>query len=958
MNPGSRISLFSQGSVARATLLIVLVILGTPSAFGQAEKPGRIMGKVIDAATGDPLIGVTVMIQGTTMGTATDLDGLYTIKSVPPGTYTLKISSVGYAELIVDEVEVAAGEVIRMEFPLTSQAIEQETVVVTGKRYTNTRAALQVQRRKARQVMDAISAEEISESGSGDAAEAMTRVVGATVMNDDVYVRGLGDRYSNYQLNGVQMPTSDPDKQSVPMNLVPTHLLDNIAVTKSFTPDKPGNFSGGSINLVTKDFHEKRTMSVSFSGGGNTKASQDGDFLTFTEGDLKIPAIWNEPWVDSLSQFTYSRRKGEADTIQMLNESFNKHILPTQKRGPFKGSVKANYGDQLPVLGRKLGINGNISYSQSAKHYDDGIDARWRTGASGLENFNRLRDVKSVEENLFGWMVGINYSLRDNHKIGAQVIGNEAVETRTQYLQGPSPWQFSSNPERQLQTRALTHTDRDLNSLQVKGEHIINPGFEIRADWQVSNSTATMDMPDQRFFANTIDTFHNEQGQPDSTFDMDLTEVDLPRRFFRNVDEENDEYAANLSIPLGQMTKLKTGFSSLNKTRSHRERIFEYNGYILFRGDWEEWIDQTGYRVQGSSENPIYVFDNLLRDITTPAESYDGQQDITGVYGMIELPLTRRLLLITGARYERTDMSVHNLYDPADTLTGRYKSGTIKEDDWLPSMNIIYRLNDQTNFRVAYGRTLARPTMREFAPYRSENYGSGSSAVEGNANLERTLIDNWDLRAEVFPRPGEVLAVSAFYKALKNPIELELVGTNQDVIRPNNLSNGLIFGVELEFRKQLDFLGYKFRNFDFSGNVTLSHSEVDIPETEYLLDKARWPDAGRTREMYGQAPYVINASLGYLHETTQTTVNLHYNRVGYRFAFSTGGGIPNVFEKPRNMVDVIASQSLGAGLKLKLTAKNILNEDFERVYDYRGVEYPYNVHSLGASVSLGMSWSL
>ncbi len=964
MNPGRRITMECNSLMGRVTVALIIVAvvsLGTSSAFAQSDQPGRITGKVIDAATGDPLIGVTVMIQGTTMGAATDLDGLYTIKSVPPGTYTLKISSVGYSELIVEEVEVTAGEMLKMEFPLQSQAIEQETVVVTGKRYTNTQAALQVQRRKARQVMDAISTEEISNAGSGNAAEAMTKVVGATVMDQDVYVRGLGDRYSNYLLNGAQMPTSDPNKQSVPMDIVPTHLLDNIVVTKTFTPDKPGNFSGGSVDLVTKDFPDRRSLSVSISGGGKTNTAGDDQFITAAKHIEEIPAIWNEPWVDSIGISTFVREQALADSIARLNESMSRqNVIPTRKTGPFNGSVKASYGDQLTFLGRKLGINGNIGYSESSSHYTDGTEQGWSFG-SRPEQGKRLHDTKSSEETLTGWMGSLIYSLRDNHKLGLRVVGNRGTEVQNQYLEGMSRWQLSDNIDRVLQARALTYTEKDLNSFQITGDHLLRPGFEIRADWMVSFSQATLYKPDQRFFENTVDTNTVALGVQDSLFRMDGTEVGTPARYYRDIEEQNDEYAANFTIPLGNITKFKTGFSVLQKERSHDDVIFQYGGNDLFEaigGDWQAWIDSTGYRVAGSPSRPLYIIDNRVTRGRGNSKSYDGNQDITGIYALIELPLTDRLLLITGLRYEHTDMLAYNGWDPSKTGPGQYAEGSIDEEDWLPSANFIYRLTDFTNFRVVYGRTMARPTMREFAPYQNAEYGSGVEYA-GNPELKRTLIDNWDLRAETFPRPGEVMAVSLFYKDLKNPIELELLGTNQNIIKARNLDNGLLFGAEFELTKKLDFISQRFRNFDFSANFTLSHSKVDKPETEYVYDIAKWEDSPRTREMLGQAPYVINFSLGYLHETSQTTVNFHYNRVGDRFAYATGGGTPNVFEKPRDMLDIIATQSLGAGLKLKLSAKNVLGADYERRYEeFNGVEHPYNIHPIGSSVSLGMTWSL
>jgi outer membrane receptor protein involved in Fe transport len=956
------------------SVIALTIMLSTRYAAADSVRPGWIMGKVIDAANGETIIGASVTIQGTTKGAASDLDGLFNIKDVPPGSYTLVASSIGYSKVVIENVQVVANEMILLNFAMPLKEIEGETVVVTGRALQNTEAVMLKHRHAARQVTDAISAEEISKSGAGDAAEAMTRVVGATVSGGKyVYIRGLGDRYSNTQLNGSMMPTPDPEKQAVPMDLISTSLLDNIVITKSFTPDKPGNFAGGSVDLITKDYPEYRTIAVSVSGGHNSQTTYNENFLTFEKGSLKIPEAWDSEFAQQLPNDIpmHTKNRAFADSLAWLFDSFDKNFNQAHKKVPFAGSVKASYGDVFQLFGRRLGLNSTLSYGGSANFYEDGIDARWRMimGAEPeLVIRSYLHDTRSIEEDLLGGLANISYSLRDNHKIGAVLIRNHGTETETRYLQGGQPDGFSieqgDTASAQLQARVLSYKERDLNSVQLHGKHHLSPGFETRVNWQVSFSDADMDTPDLRYFNNKIQ-YLDSDGVPlaQPRYSMDPTEVDQPYRFFRKIDESNDEYKLDVIIPLGATTNFKSGFSALDKVREHRERYFKYAGTSIFTqvgGSIEAYLDTLGYRVQQYSATapPLYIFDNLIEEATTPAEQYDARQDINAVYAMFELPVTQQLNLIGGTRLESTHMWVQNGFDRTTKDSVKYRSGLIEENDWLPSLNAVYHVGKQANIRAAYGRTLARPTFREFAPYFSYDYGSSGKGFNGNPGLKRSLIDNWDLRAEWFTRPAEILAVSGFYKKITNPIEIAVLSNNSDQIQPQNIDRATLYGIEFEIRKQLDILSPALSNFNAAANLTFVHSEVDIPEAELIRLRAFDAGAPDTREMRGQAPYVVNISLSYDNVRHGTSLNLQYNRVGKTFAINLGGGAPNVYEEPRDILDLIATKSIVAGVEIKLVGKNVLNAEMEKMYTYRDKKYYYEQYGIGRSISLGLSYTL
>ena len=271
-----------------------------------AQESGSIFGKIVDSMTGEDLIGANLFLEGTTIGAASDLEGNYRITNIPSGIYTLSASMVGYTKLTVAELEIKSGESKKLDISLTSEAIETEEVVVTARMILNNEASLLKNRQKSNSISDAISSELISRSGSSNAGDAMTKVTGASVVDGKyVFVRGLGDRYSSMHLNGTELPSADPDKKAFNMDLFPTGVLDNIVTIKSFTPDKPGNFSGGLVDIATKSYPDVFTLKLSGSSSYNSSVTFNDKFLTyngcktdwlgFDDGSRAMPEIFSNP---------------------------------------------------------------------------------------------------------------------------------------------------------------------------------------------------------------------------------------------------------------------------------------------------------------------------------------------------------------------------------------------------------------------------------------------------------------------------------------------------------------------------------------------------------------------------------------------------------------------------------------------------------------------------------------
>jgi TonB-dependent receptor len=349
------------------------------------------------------------------------------------------------------------------------------------------------------------------------------------------------------------------------------------------------------------------------------------------------------------------------------------------------------------------------------------------------------------------------------------------------------------------------------------------------------------------------------------------------------------------------------------------------------------------------SSSNFYRFGNYIVDATLARGSYNGSQKISALFGMFDLPLSAKLNFIGGLRLESTEILVKS----QDTTM---RLGQLSDQDLLPSVNLIYKLGEDANLRAVYGRTLARPTFRELAPYSSFDF-AGDFIFTGNPQLQRTLIDNYDLRWEWYPRSGEILAISGFYKNLKNPIEKVIISVHGEY-QYQNVEEAQIIGAEFEIRKQLDKFSSALKNFQLGANLTLAHSKVKIPAAELQVLRFFDPRTSDTRPLQGQSPFVLNLNLNYGNPKSQTVCGLYYNLFGRRLSDVSLGGTPNVYEHIRGLLDFTLAQGLWKGVTIKLGGKNLLNSTFTKAHTYKGTDYITEQHKDGRSFSVSLGYSL
>jgi outer membrane receptor protein involved in Fe transport len=941
----------------RALRSLFNVVLLVATAAGAVAADGIVAGQVLNAETGRGVPGATVRVPGSERSGTTDLEGGFRVAGVPAGTHAVTVAKEGFQTFNVSGVVVTAGEPARVDVALTAvrdSVVKLEAFTVSAEAMQSSGVGLLGARQKATAVSDAIGSDQMSKLGFGTAAAAMKAVTGASVVgNKYVYIRGLGERYSSTMVNGVEVPSADPDRRAVNMDMFPSDLIDAIVTTKTFTPDKPGNFTGGSVDMKTKEFPEQFTASISASVAHNSRVTGK-TFLTTRSGSNtwgrddggralpgevaagRIPLRFSTPTIDS--------------DIGRLTRSFSSVMAPGSKDAPLNHSFGAAVGGLTSLFGRKLGYAASLSYERSFGGYTDGVLGRYeRQGINSpaLAPLVQLSDTRSEDEALVGSLLNLAYQFSPDHQVSLNTMFNQSGSDLARRQTGLNVAGGGISETEIFTTRTLRYTERALRSFQLAGKHLFPSWREARLNWSITDATTTQEEPDTRYFS----TFQT----PDGNQFFEASGLPRPSRFFRDLEESRDDYSLDLSIPLpawtGQAAQVKFGGAYARTERDFNERLFEYNSTVLrYDGDEQNFLRESQVGQVDPATGRFRSGQLYLVETGSAGNSYLGEQEVTAWYGMLDLSLTTKLRFIGGLRRESTKLDVRSR-DP------RRRAGLLDNDDNLPSANLVYALTDRMNLRAAATKTIARPNFREIADYTSFEF-VGDFVYIGNPNLRRTTIKNYDLRWEWFPRRGEIVAVSVFHKEMTDPIERGVFSiVNSGELQYQNAPRGEVTGIEFEARKNLAFLSERLRGVSGGFNYTWVESKVDITAAELALIRIYEPGAPATRELTGQSPYIVNFDLTYNHARWGTTLSVYYNLFGERLSQVSPPGTPNVFEQPSPTLDVIWRQSIRDRWKLSVSAKNLLDRAAEETYTYRGTDYLRSSYRRGVTTSLGLTYS-
>lgn len=914
-------------------LLAISLILVSLTALAQN---GTITGVVTDSKTGETIIGANVSIQGTQVGDATNLDGEFTISNVKPGLYTLVVSFVTYKTHTVPNVVVESAKVTKVSIAMQEDATELEEIVVQGAREINTDFTLIKSIRDSKLVVSGISAEQIVRIPDRDAAQIMQRVPGVSIVdNRFVMIRGVSERYNQVMINRVIGPSTEVDKRSFSFDLIPSGSIDQILIYKTGTPDQPGDFAGGVIQVITKQPSDDNYFKIGTSLGFRVNTtfkdfnSSDGsstDKFGFDNGFRSLPALFPSTSALQSTSRTSSLR-------EQAGRSLTNNFDYSTRQAPLDFGLGFELSQNFRIRNVKIGTLTNLAYSNSYQRKDVEFNRYLFDGSiTGLRfAYNDLYTGNDVRiSGISNW----SFVLNDRHKIEFKNLANLLGENQTVIRNGQD---LFLNEDRLYRNYAYHYLSRLIYTGQLQGTHKF-AGNSLTFEWTGGYNYLNRDEPDYRRFRTfRLISSGEEEYQMQLPPSANLFETG---RFYSDLTDSGISGGMSLEKKFGEVAdkrspSIKAGYYVETKTREFNARYISY----LYPGFFDPQIGEDLIRLPLSN---IFTPGNIksqdgfvIEEGTRPSDTYTGENLLVAGYVGGNFSIGK-IDVSGGIRVESNRQEI---------LTAT-NNGPIKVDNPvlspLPFINTAYNITDRSLVRLAYSRTINRPEFRELAPFLYYNF-EHELGVFGNPDLKTADIDNVDLRWEMYPNPGELVSFGVFYKHFRNPIEsiLQLTAESPQATY-GNADKASAYGAELEFRKSLASLGMsKFlRNLSVNLNASYIYSQVDLGSQAGFQQQKR--------ELQGQSPYLFNAGLYYTDDDNGFSTSVAYNIFGQRI-FQVGDiNFPSVYELPRHSVDMQLAKQFGR-MEAKLNIQNLLNAEY-RFYQDTDVNNKIDVNSTDAPI--------
>ncbi|WP_379089159.1 TonB-dependent receptor domain-containing protein [Pedobacter sp. UC225_65] len=915
---------------------ITLLFVGI-SAVVFAQGTGKIAGTVADKKTGEALIGAAVKIVGTTKAVGTDVDGKYILGGLAEGKYTLEITYVTYSTKRITDVEVKSNATTTLNIVMDESSQTLNQIVVTASFKQESVNSLYAQQKNSAVISDGISSDQIKRSPDKNTSEALRRISGATIQdNKFVVVRGLSDRYNSASLDNSTLPSTEPNRKAFSFDIVPSNLVDKITISKTATPDLPADFAGGAVQITTKDIPDQNFLSFGLGYGYNSQSTFK-DFLGTGKNALNYLGYDNGS-------------KQLADNFPTKNRVIT-GLTPARNIGALKSlpnDFRINNNAALPSQSYQFNI-GRVKQFENNNRFGALFSLTYRNSQ------NTNRDVKrdfyeyDYNDNQYkfstniGALANFAYSFGKN-KISFKNIYNKTYDDNYTERAGIDNSSTTAN-----KFYAYDVMQKSLLKSTLEGDHQIGTG-KSKLKWSASYSNVKNNQPNQLkiIYMKPIAA----QNDPSVPYQANITSLGKENsRLFSDLDENIYSGDVNYSTAFklfNAPTTFKVGLGS-----QYRERTFtaRFLGAILNTNDPDQ---QKAIRTLPVDQifSPSLIESGVykLGEIANDADNYDANSLNNYGYGMLDQKFGDKHRVIYGLRIENYQVRLNTNKPIVDDT----------KLDILPSVNYTYNINAKSNFRASYYRTLARPEFRELAPFSFYDYEL-LALQGGNSNLKRTSIDNADLRYETYPGAGEILSASVFYKHFTNAIESYRYDVNSTPdISYFNTAKAFVYGIELEARKKLTFIGNAgvFKNTTAYLNLSLIKSEVKNPEDQKYIDKVR--------PMVGQSPYVINAGLQHSALENKLNFNLLYNRIGRSIIQASGINFPSTWEAPRNVIDFQAGYKvMKTRGELKLNVADILSERNTIYFDYNknkkfdtnGGDETIMSYKPGTNVSLSFTYS-
>lgn len=869
--------------------------------FFSAFAGGKITGKVTDEKNGETIIGAVVTVKGTALGGVTDIDGNFTI-AVDAGTYTVEVKYIGYQTKEVSDVVVAEGKDANVTITMSQgSATQLAEVTIKSTLKKENISSMIVFQKNTNTVAQVVSAEAIRKSPDRNTGEVLKRVSSASIQEGKyLVVRGLADRYNQATLNGALLSSTEPDRKTFSFDLFPSGMIDNIVVNKAATPDLPGEFAGGLIQVNTKDIPSKDFVSIQVGTGANTQtvgrdfAYYKGgslDFLGIDDGTRALPS--DVPNKDGFRKLTVAQRAELAKELpndwgyKMRSGAPNANLQAS-------GGINRKFGEEK-TLGAVVAVN----YNKQNKRTELTRSFFNASTAGTVEKSLDYKEEQYNEEVLWGALANVTMELNKNNKISLKSLYNVNGQDNTLTRTGRNNDYGGDVKSYQLAFKSTSYMNT-----QLMGNHYIESA-KTKINWNSSYARLHQNQPNLRrmeYRKSDEDTIFRAvvpSGLPSlasaSMFYSDLTDnivngaVDASRQF----------------KAFGHNHTVKAGYMAQAKNRTFNSRPF---GIV---GGTEDLYTLPADQIFAPANMGGSGF--LLNELSDKDYDYTASSFLNAGFVMLDNSFGERYRLVWGVRYENYTQTLNGF------RSNKPVSVETNVGDFLPSMNFTFKPTEKTNLRLCASQTVIRPEFRELSPFAFYDFEL-LAAVQGNPNLQRTKISNLDLRYELYPRSGELVTGGLFYKHFNNPIEqfYNESGVNTFSFTYNNAASAVSYGAEVEFRKRLDALfGEKFEPFTAFANASYIFNNVDFD-----IKTATGQTIKADRPMQGQSPYVINAGLSYDEEKSGLNITALYNMIGRRIFLVGNAENPNIWEAPRPLIDLQVSKKLmkdKAGIKFSIT---------------------------------------
>ncbi|UGU16465.1 TonB-dependent receptor [Sinomicrobium kalidii] len=902
----------------------------------QKAPAGSVRGRVYDAGdVGEPLAGASIIIRELNHGVAADSEGFFRIDKIPEGKHILEVSFLGYTPRRI-AIEVIADNITELNIGLKESTSELEEVVITAPvdvRYApvgnSTEESLVSTIRSSPVVVTGISNEQISRSFDLDAGEVVRRVPGVSLLDNFVVLRGMSPRYNLTMLNGMVTPSTEMDTRAFSYNLLPSSVIDQMMVHKSPSPELPGNFGGGVVKIQTKNTAVARRLEVNYLQQYRTMGSSLSHYYTY-EGsdkdwygggveDRELPDILRDP------TYTIPDIDKYPDEIARVGAQMPDVRTPQRKYYGMDMRAYLNYNDSWKIGSVRLNNLTYINYETQRQFVK--TDLAFGAGSFSVQEDGDIIDFNNgiytdslyTERIRLSAMQNLSLLINDDHKIDLTSFATRRATDDLYNREGTDEADFRSK------IFSYRYNVRDLFQAQLSGDHQIG---KHHIHWAAGYNKAYDNMPDlqrYKFIGASVDSLwtpeFNTQGDNYNT------------RISFDTDEEAKIYQLDYTKDFTKDIKLKVGGYLEQRDRS-------FNSYVAVieaaAGESDpDLVDISNPAPWSNVIDTLYTqFQPGRMSLKSPIESaypgrYSFDDEIRAGYAAVTIPLfNEKLKIHAGARFEWNKRLLYDengqtidsvVVDRIDNVNVYEETPNKIQDFILPSINITYNISDRTAIRAAYGRTIDRPQYREQSNFKFHDFEAGFN-VASNPLLLNAEIDNYDIRVEHYPSPSEFLAVGAFYKRLKNAIEMydrSTAGWSLPLMYPFNTELAEVYGVELEIRKNLGFIAPFFKDISTIINGTLVESRIDFN--------------GRNRPLQGTSPYLLNAGLYYGQQDSPTKVSVMYNVIGRRLRIAEGANNSDVgalYERRRHLVDVTFSRQLTKNLLLKAGVQNLLNAPF------------------------------